>query len=169
MSRGGIRLQRFVSVLAVASAVVILVAGIGLRLTGTQFQTVTSGSMEPSIHPGDIALTRPVAVTSLAVGDVIAFYPPNDPQPRLHRITSITVRDGVVAVTTRGDANGAEDPWLAQLRGPTAYRLVGVMPLVGWVAQYRGLLLLAAGLLLALALGRDLWKEVANRRSRVSI
>jgi signal peptidase len=126
------------------------------RLDGLEFQVVTSGSMQPAIAPGDVAVTQPVPVAELSVGDVIAFYPPDDRQPRLHRIVTITSDH---TITTRGDANPVVDPWHATLRGPTAYRLVAVIPLVGWVVQFRGLLLIAAGLLLAVALVYDLGKE----------
>jgi signal peptidase I len=147
--------------IVLAASLVVLAAAIGIRLAGIQMQTVTSGSMEPAIHPGDIALTQPVPIASLRVGDVIAFYPPGDPKPRIHRIASLVLdTHGATLVTTRGDANSVDDPWGAvQLRGTTAFRYVGVIPFVGWATQLRGWLLIAAGLLLAISLLREFRKE----------
>lgn len=142
----------------------VLVAAVAARLAGLQFQTVLSGSMAPTAQAGDVAITQPVSVAALAVGDVIAFYPPNDPQRRLHRITTLETLEGLITVTTRGDANSVDDPWRASLRGSTAYRMVAVVPFVGLIAQYRGLLFIGAGLFLAAAFGRSAYKEVQQRR-----
>lgn len=152
-----------VSTALVGLGVLVLVAAVMARIAGLQFQTVLSGSMAPTAQAGDVAVTQPVAVAALTVGDVIAFYPPNDPQPRLHRITTLYSVDGVVTVTTRGDANGVDDPWHASLRGSTAYRMVAVVPFVGMITQYRGLLFIVAGLFLAAAFGRSAYKEVRQR------
>lgn len=153
-----------VSTLMVALLIFVLVVAVAARVAGFQFQTVLSGSMAPTAQAGDVAVTQPVPVAALAVGDVIAFYPPSDPKPRLHRITTLESVGGAVTVTTRGDANGVDDPWQASLRGSTAYRMVAVVPFVGLIAQYRGLLFIAAGLLLAAAFGRSAYKEVRQRR-----
>lgn len=153
-----------VSTALVGLGVLVLVAAVVARIAGLQFQTVLSGSMAPTAQAGDVAVTQPVSVGALTVGDVIAFYPPNDPQPRLHRITTLDSVDGVVTVTTRGDANGVDDPWHASLRGATGYRMVAVVPFVGMIAQYRGLLFIVAGLFLAAAFGRSPYKEVRQRR-----
>ena len=60
----------------------------------------------------------------------------------------------VIQITTKGDANNVADPWgKIVLKGATAYRMVGVIPLVGWPAVaighfVAGLLLILAGALL---------------------
>jgi signal peptidase I len=156
--------RNVVSTALVGLGILVLVAVVMARIAGLQFQTVLSGSMAPAAQAGDVAVTQPVPVAALTVGDVIAFYPPNDPKPRLHRITTLESVDGVVTVTTRGDANNVDDPWRASLRGSVAYRMVAVVPFVGFVTQYRGLLFIVAGLLLAAAYGRSAYKEVRRRR-----
>src|SRR4029077_3034604 len=79
----------------------ILAAGIAFRVAGLHVQTVLSGSMRPTVAPGDLAITQSVLIGSLRVGDVIVFVPPDEVRPVLHRIAS---RTGDV-VTTKGDAN----------------------------------------------------------------
>jgi signal peptidase I len=153
-----------VSTTLVALGGLVLVVAVAARIAGFQFQTVLSGSMAPAAQAGDVAVTQPVSVAELTVGDVIAFYPPNDPKLRLHRISTLEKVGGVVTVTTRGDANGVDDPWRASLRGSTAYRMVAVVPFVGLIAQFRGPLFIVAGLFLAAAFGRSAYKEVQQRR-----
>ncbi|MDP9467684.1 MAG: signal peptidase I [Chloroflexota bacterium] len=162
--RRWISVRRALALALVGLGVLVLVAAVAVRIAGFEFQTVLSGSMAPTVHAGDVAVTQPVSVAALTVGDVIAFYPPNDPNPRLHRITTLGTVDGIVTVTTRGDANGVDDPWHASLRGSIAYRMVAVVPFVGFLAQYRGLLFIGAGLFLAAAFGRSAYKEVRHRR-----
>ena len=104
-----------------------------------------------------------VDVDQIRVGDVIAFYPPGKPTPVLHRIATLEVVDGDVVVTTKGDANGVPDPWTATLKAEPAFRMVGYLPLIGWLPQFRGLLFVVAGLLVGLALVRGLWRETRRR------
>jgi signal peptidase I len=126
------------------------------------FQTVLSNSMQPTASAGDVAITQDVSIDALRVGDVIAFTPPNQTRPVLHRITSL--RDGVI--TTRGDANPVDDPWRISLVGATGYRLVAVVPLLGWLTELQRPALLLAGLLVGLAILLELKKEVRARASR---
>lgn len=118
--------------------------------------------MQPTLSAGDLAVTRAVPVGSVAVGDVVVFYPPTGTRAVIHRITS--VHDAVI--TTRGDANPVDDPWHIRLAGPTAYRLVAVVPLLGWLTELQRPALLAAGLLLGLAVALQLRKEVRARTLR---
>jgi signal peptidase I len=141
---------------AVGIAIIVFVAHL-------HFQTVTSGSMRPTISPGDVAVTEVVSVSSLKVGDVIVFYPPGvTAEPVMHRIVSIT--DGVIK--TRGDANNVEDPWQITLAGTTAYRMVAVVPFLGWLIELQRPALIVAGLLLGLALLLEIRKEVTGRKTR---
>jgi signal peptidase I len=146
----------------VAAGLMVLVAGIAVRMADLHFQTVLSNSMQPTASAGDVAITQDVSIESLRVGDVIAFIPPDQTRPVLHRITSL--RDGVI--TTRGDANLVDDPWRASLAGSTAYRLVAVSPLLGWLTELQRPALLLAGLLVGLAIVLELRKEVRARASR---
>ena len=43
--------------------------------------------------------------------------------------------NGTVTVQTKGDANTAADPWTATLNGDTAYRVRGVVPVLGHVIE----------------------------------
>jgi len=144
------------AVIAVGIAILVFVAHV-------HFQTVTSGSMRPTISPGDVAVTEAVSVSSLKVGDVIVFYPPGvTAEPVMHRIVSLN--NGLIK--TRGDANNVDDPWQVTLMGTTAYRMVAAVPFLGWLIELQRPTLIVAGLLLGLALLLEIRKEVRGRKTR---
>jgi signal peptidase I len=125
-------------------------------LVGWQSSVVMSGSMEPTFSPGDVAVVRPVATTSLKPGQVLLVNDPDVPgQLRLHRL--VAVEDG--GLQLRGDANPAADGSLVDPGSVHGVVTLG-LPLVGepavWIAERRvwSLVGTAVGLgaLLALAL-----------------
>lgn len=115
---------------------------------------VLSGSMRPGFQPGDVVVTHRVPVSDLRVRDVIVFHPPNDAQGQtVHRIVKLKVKHGTTLVTTRGDANTVDDPAVTALKDASAYRVVRVVPLVGYPAVWlsgghHGLLVIGLGILL---------------------
>jgi signal peptidase len=154
------RVRHVIDAALLVLALAALAGGTAVFLLHLQLRPVLSGSMRPSIQPGDLAIVRPVPASSLEVGDVVVYYPPDygpgrDAPALMHRITSLARQADGLWITTRGDANGADDPWgRVRLRGDTAYRLLTVVPMVGylpvWSQGLRGPVLIVAGLLLAL-------------------
>jgi signal peptidase len=68
---------------------------------------VVTGSMEPSIAPGDIVVTAPIKTSALKVGYVIRFKDPSHTHPYLlHRIAEIRDDGNLI---TKGDANRSKD------------------------------------------------------------
>jgi signal peptidase len=163
-ARRASRASRWRTGLIVAAGVACLAAGIGFRTADLHVQTVLSGSMRPTISPGDLAITQAVPADAVRVGDVIVFAPPDGTQPVLHRVAS---REGDV-LTTKGDANSVADPWRIRLADSTGYRLVVVVPLLGWLTQLRGIALVAAGLIVALLILLEMRKGVGARRSQIA-
>jgi signal peptidase I len=158
------RRSRLSTGLFVLAGVGLLAGGIAFRLNDLHVQTVLSGSMRPTVSPGDLAITQGAPTSSLRVGDVIVFMPPDATVPVLHRITS---REGDV-ITTKGDANNAADAWSVTLQGTTGYRLVFVVPYLGWLTELRRAGLIVAGLCVALLVLLELRKEVGNRKAQVA-
>ena len=154
--------SRLVTTALLGLGLAVFSVGVSFRLLDLRIATVLSNSMQPTFSAGDVVLTRPVAVGALREGDVIAFVPPGSTRPLMHRITAI--RGGVM--TTRGDANGASDPWQLQLTGPTVERAVAVLPYVGWSTQFQRPLLLAAAVLACAAVLTAAGKEVGERLRR---
>ena len=82
-----------------------------------------------------------------------------------HRVLTVQPGPDGPVIRTQGDANEDPDPWQVQLVDATAWRLVAVVPTVGWViaglrrpaVQLLAVWLLPAGLC-AQAL-RALWRR----------
>jgi signal peptidase I len=147
------RRSRFVVGLELAGGVVALAIGGAIFFAGFSLNTVTSGSMRPSIQPGDLVVLQRVPSTALKVGDVIAYATPQGGEPLLHRIVTLDPRPGAVLVQTQGDANQTPDYGPVQL-DVTAYRMVASIPLLGLLIELRAWIWLAFGaVLLLIALG----------------
>lgn len=105
--------------------------------TNKYFQTfiVPSGSMEPTIHIGSIALVQTIKPQNLQKSDIIAFIDPQDPkQIILHRIESIDTSKGIMAIQTKGDNNNSEDAWKVG-SGLIKGKMVVAFPYLGYVGQ----------------------------------
>jgi signal peptidase I len=118
---------------------------------------VMSGSMEPRLHVGDLAVSRPVPSDQLALGQVLLVHDPDHPgRLRLHRLHAFEP-DGTLQL--RGDAN--PEPDSSHVRR-SAVLGVGVLrvPWVGlpsvWAQEHRPLPLaaLAVGVIATIALAR---------------
>jgi signal peptidase len=105
--------------------------------------TVLSGSMQPSIDPGDVVVTKPfepMNATDLNVGDVITFLPyPNDPTLVTHRIVGKSFdKQGNISFVTQGDDNDSVDPWGPVLPKQIRGELLYVVPKIGYLRQWAG-------------------------------
>lgn len=77
------------------------------KLWDYSIYTVTSGSMEPEIHTGDVIYTRTVNFRDLQEGDVITFSLNQGKTTVTHRIQKIDKKNGLLQ--TKGDANEESD------------------------------------------------------------
>ncbi|GAA4161663.1 hypothetical protein GCM10022286_19590 [Gryllotalpicola daejeonensis] len=115
----------------------IAVAAIAVpKLAGAVPLTVLSSSMEPTLHPGAMAVVRPIAQSDLGrirIGEIITFQPfPNDPTLVTHRVVQIKhLSTGDYVFVTKGDANSTVDQPVRgkQVRATLWY----AMPWLGWV------------------------------------
>lgn len=84
---------------------------VGLPGSGWRGLSVQTGSMRPSLEPGDLVLTRRVAAEQLRVGDVVTYGVPNQRQTITHRIVEIRGSGNQPRqFVLKGDANSAPDP-----------------------------------------------------------
>ena len=147
-------------------SVAVSVVGVGMAVAwtaGWHLEAVLTGSMEPEVPDGSLALTRPVSATNIEVGEVVSYHDPSRPgNPVLHRVISIVDRSGARFFEFQGDANNAPDTLLVpeerirnellwhvpRLGDATAWLVVGwrrwlvaVVPaalsLAGWAARRR--------------------------------
>lgn len=145
---------RVADVLVGLLAVGLVTSAVIVHVDHLRFEPVLSGSMRPGIQPGDVAVLRPVSVQQLRVGEVIAYLPPNETTPVMHRIVSLDAQ----GIVTKGDANSVADPWgRVKTRSATVEHLVAVVPNVGLLLQIRRQLLIAAGGVLLFAATLAIW------------
>lgn len=113
----------FVIVLIVIMALILQVVP---RMLGGGSLTVLTGSMSPTINPGDVITIRDIAPEDLTVGDIVTFQPfSDDPTLVTHRIVAMAVGPDQLTFTTQGDANTArDDPIIGeQIVGVYMYRV----------------------------------------------
>jgi len=123
---------------------------------GGRTMVVLSGSMQPTINPGDLVVTKGIDAESaedLRIGDVIVFMPyPNDPTLVTHRIVGKTVGAAGSAFITQGDDNNTIDSWGAvkdfQIVGKAVYSVPKLGYFQQWLGGFRGWVMPAAGVLL---------------------
>lgn len=118
-------------VLATVLATAIALVALGPRLLPYQAVPVLTGSMEPAIPTGVLAVLLPANGDELAVGDVVTFHHPLDERAYVtHRIVAIEGDgDGRVFVT-KGDANAVPDAWRVRASG-TGWRYAFGLPVAG--------------------------------------
>ena len=146
-----------------------MIGGLGL-LTGAAIMpaafghtplVVVSGSMEPTLHAGDIAVTRSIETHELRVGDVVTYR--SKPGLITHRIVGLEVTSRGLLFQMKGDANLTADPRpipAERIAGKVMYRVPRVGFLVSSTDSAAGLFLLIVAPVLLLAL---MW--IADRRS----
>lgn len=138
-SRGVLRTlwSLLTTLLLVGVLIVIGVAAWGVRSGDWQAHPVLSGSMEPVLPVGSIAIMRRTPTNALRVGDAITFREPGNPERLItHRIAAIKEKDGQRVYETKGDANRNKDPWQVTLRGDVSYRLHQQLPYVGYTVAW---------------------------------
>lgn len=99
--------------------------------------TMLTGSMVPTINPGDVVLDTEEPASDIAVGQIISYHiPVEDHRVESHRVVWVGhTKAGDVEFRTKGDANTAPDPWTAVVRTPTVWRVRAVLPVVGSVIR----------------------------------
>jgi signal peptidase len=119
--------------LVAAAVLAFLGLAVGPHVLGYRTMTMLTGSMAPTIEPGDVVVSTPLDVQDVEVGMVITYHIPiDDHRVVTHRVIEVDhTADGTVSVRTQGDANDAPDPWTAVLTGDTAYQVQAVVPEIG--------------------------------------
>jgi signal peptidase len=149
------------------STVAFAVAYAALSVAGYKPVAVYSGSMEPTIPVGGLALDRAIPASDVAIGDVITF---SDPYVKgrlvTHRVVDILQTPRGLAYRTKGDANPGRDPWTIRLAGQVG-RVSFSVPVAGYVLFYshtrevRGALICVVALMLMFAMLRWIWRKEA--------
>jgi signal peptidase I len=148
-------------------AVAFAVAYAALTVVGYKPVAVYSGSMEPTIAVGALALDRAIPAREVRMGDVITFSDPYvNGRLVTHRVIDILQTPRGIAYRTKGDANPGRDPWTIRLTGQVG-RVSFSVPVAGYILFYahtrevRGALICLAALVLVFGMLRWIWRKEA--------
>jgi len=129
--------------------------------------TVLSGSMEPTLHVGDVVIEDRVSPLDARIGDVVTFRDPEAPgRLYTHRIVSMTVSNDEVSFVTKGDANTGVERWRLPAGGKLG-RVEYRIPLVGYLTNRAGSrlgrlgLIVLPAILFAIVEVRRIWRRKA--------
>ena len=130
----GLMAGLLVVVLGIAALAIVIPAA-----TGARALTVRTSSMEPTLPPGTLIVTRPTPVSEIAVGDVLTFQLRSGEETLVtHRVVQRhLLANGEERFTTQGDNNPVPD---ADAVRPV--QVVGTLwysvPYLGWVPHLLG-------------------------------
>jgi signal peptidase I len=119
--------------IVVAGALLALLVA-GPLVVGDHPHTDLSGSMEPTISPGDVVINEGIEPWEAQVGDIVTFRDPQDPDKLLtHRVVRTMDTGSHIQFVTQGDANNTQEHWRVPATGEIG-RLVYIVPWVGHLA-----------------------------------
>lgn len=98
--------------------------------------TVLSGSMEPTLHTGDIVVAKRIEPADVRIGDVVTY---RAPKGRLitHRVRGMHRSGERFVFVTKGDANNSTERWTMQA-GDELSRSVYRVPMAGHLLAKTG-------------------------------
>ena len=130
--RHGKRGSGLLAVFAVGAITLSMLGGAAaLVVLQLSVSPVLTGSMRPTFDPGAALPTRSISREAVRPGAVIVFRPPGHTDSYAHRVVEVSRGAAVPVITTRGDANPANDDWRAELVEPTARQVVFAVPQLG--------------------------------------
>jgi signal peptidase I len=157
------------------TVLLVVLAAAGMVLDLLRFTVVDSGSMRPTLNPGDVVVLTSEAPGQMAVGQIVAFHPPGEPHLTVvHRVRAIRRSSRGIIFRTKGDANNAFDPWRARIAGDIVWRKSMKIPWLGYLVVWSqrpairmAVLGLLIGLLVIIILGW-IWRPAPRREPRYS-
>jgi signal peptidase len=137
---------------------------------------VLSGSMEPTMSPGDAIIVNSVGASNIEKGDIITYGEGSGSDLTTHRVIEVVEQDGTTAFRTKGDANENADrslvtPGEVQGKVMSVGGYLFVIPYIGYVINYAdtqlGTFLLFAVPLVLLVLN-EIWNLIVTTRADAS-
>ncbi len=164
--------MRIVSSIMLGGVVLLILAVVvGMVLGLWRFTVIDTGSMRPTLNPGDVAILTSEPTADLRKGQIVAFHPPGEPNLTVtHRAVSVKQTKNGAIIRTKGDANNARDPWRAHIVGATVWHEDFRLPKFGYLAVWSqqrlvrfGLLGIIVILIVSMQLGW-IWQPASRRR-----
>lgn len=164
--RRGLRFAATASGWAIAAFILAVFLGAAGPLAfGLHPYVLRTGSMRPTMNPGDVEVVQSISPLAAKIGEIVAF---RDPQLQgalvSHRVRAIERVGNRVDVITQGDANTGREHWSVPAQG-TIGRVVYRIPKLGYAVVWlgsapgRAVFIVLPALLLMASLLRRLWRE----------
>lgn len=129
------KILRFIGNILSNALIIVLFIGVisilFIKITGGSTYVVQTGSMEPTLQPGDLVITKTIQPEEYIIGDIALTQPYSDKDTFVtHRIVDKTDNSWI----TKGDNNNTTDePLVAeQLRGKVIYDI----PKIGYAIDF---------------------------------
>ncbi len=100
---------------------------------GITIHTVMSGSMQPTMNPGDELIADVIPANHVQVGDVILYLNTDDWDMTAHRVVKKTQDGQGIKLVMQGDANPTPDPEVAYSGLQPIRQVVYTIPKIGYV------------------------------------
>lgn len=164
-------LRRFLSILSTVAVVAALLLAVGVFLApcyGINMHPILSGSMEPELKVGGMAITKLIDVDQVKEGDIISFKINN--LRITHRVIEVSKSGGKPVFRTKGDANEEPDPYAIIPKTDKVPKVIAHIPYFGYISGFmkvRSHFLVVVGGLSALLIAMyvwDLWRELRRMR-----
>ena len=91
---------------------------------------IASGSMQPSLNPGDITIIINAPAATIKIGDIIQYQTAD--APVIHRVIDTYTQGNTLWFVTQGDANNAPDDPVNERN--IMGKVVFTIPQLGWVS-----------------------------------
>jgi signal peptidase I len=135
--RRGSAIRVLSSIMLGSVVLLILTVVVGMVLGLWRFTVIDTGSMRPTLDPGDVAILTSEPTADLRNGQIVAFHPPGEPNLTVtHRAVSVKQTEDGAIIHTKGDANNARDPWRARVAGHTVWHEGFKLPKLGYLAVW---------------------------------
>lgn len=157
------------NILAIITVIAVGFVGFNL-LSGAKGYAVTSPSMKDTLNVGDAVFVKSVEFEDLQIGDIVTVASSDEGRFFTHRVVDINRTDRTI--TTRGDANGVDDPMPTE-----AERIVGKVwysvPLLGFFAvipflgasRYTGIIIIAL-VAVMLVCANSVFEKILSKKKR---
>ncbi|MBS4171683.1 signal peptidase I [Bacillus sp. FJAT-49736] len=137
-------------------------------ILGYKVMNVLSGSMEPSLKPGDVIVVKPIDPGKVKVNDVISYKNSRN-HFVTHRVIEIVNKDEKRFFQTKGDANNIKDEGLVsseQLGGSLLFHIPKVGYLANFLTSSLGYIVLITIPLLILTIGMFRKMNKTNKQQK---
>ncbi|MDO8578832.1 MAG: signal peptidase I [Dehalococcoidales bacterium] len=138
MGRNKSAVFRVLKITGVSLMFLLMLSAFAIYMTphfGWRVDGLRSGSMAPQLNTGDMVITRPAAVETVKINDIIIFRSLDKRQNLIsHRVIGIETNPSL-AFQTKGDANESPDPFTVPA-GNLVGELAFHVPLLGYAVLF---------------------------------